>query len=439
MQSALHPLAEALNRQLAGSLIGSLLSQQGQNLYFPKGIVAQAQEAGRLKPRFNATAGIAMVNNMPVLLPSLAALAGGLSSAEYVDYAPTGGDPALRRMWQQEQTEKNPGLAAVPTSLPLVTAGVTHGLALAADLFVDRGDMVISAEPAWENYELIFKAKKGAAFTTFPFFSSSLAFNTKAIEKLLAIPAGQGKTIVILNFPHNPTGYSLSIEETHDLTEVLLAAARRGRRLLVIVDDAYFGLLFEDGLSRQSIFTELAGLHENILACKLDGATKEDFVWGFRIGFLTLAARGLEAAHYEALEQKSLAAIRTSVSSASRPAQSLLLRLLGDAAYREEKQAMVAVLAARYRQAKAILAQSSSPFLSPLPFNSGYFLTFRTIGVDAQVLRERLLKERSVGVIALGPELLRVSFASVDESDLPALFDEIFTAAETLGGKGNHG
>src|SRR5574342_290188 len=34
---------------------------------------------------------------------------------------------------------------------------------------------------------------------------------------------------------------------------------------------------------------KLANLHPRILAIKLDGATKEEFVWGFRTGFITFA------------------------------------------------------------------------------------------------------------------------------------------------------
>ncbi len=428
----MHPPAEDLNRLFEGTIVESLLSKQGKNLYFPKGITAQAREAGLARPRFNATAGVAKENNEPFLLPSLRSLWRGLTAAECVDYAPTGGLPELRRAWRAAQDAKSPDLAGLIRSTPMVTAGVTHGLSLAADLFADEGDAVLCAGPAWENYELIFKVKKGADFSTFPLFNANMKFNAEEIEQRLAGGTEQGKTILILNFPHNPTGYSLYNEETETLIRALRAAAQRGRRLLVIADDAYFGLFYEDGLSRQSVFARLAGLHENLLACKLDGATKEDFAWGLRIGFITLAARGLTPAHYEALEQKCLAAVRTSVSSASMPAQSALVRLLGNPEYAQEKQEAFRKLERRYRRVREILGRLTSPRLRPLPFNSGYFAAFRTDGVDALVLRERLLKERGVGVIAFGPGLLRVSYASVDEEGLEEMFEEIFAMADQV-------
>ena len=38
--------------------------------------------------------------------------------------------------------------------------------------------------------------------------------------------------------------------------------------------------LYEEGIEKESLFTYLCDLHENVLAIKIDGATKEDYVWG---------------------------------------------------------------------------------------------------------------------------------------------------------------
>ena len=49
----------------------------------------------------------------------------------------------------------------------------------------------------------------------------------------------------------------------------------------------------------------LAQAHQNILAIKIDGATKEEFVWGLRVGFITYGVKGGTKALYDALEQKT--------------------------------------------------------------------------------------------------------------------------------------
>jgi aspartate/methionine/tyrosine aminotransferase len=69
----------------------------------------------------------------------------------------------------------------------------------------------------------------------------------------------------------------------------LVAQAERGTKLLVVLDDAYFGLFDPLGGASmtESLFGRLANRHPNLLAIRLDGATKELFVWGLRCGFVT--------------------------------------------------------------------------------------------------------------------------------------------------------
>ena len=104
--------------------------------------------------------------------------------------------------------------------------------------------------------------------------------------------------------------------------------AEKGTKVMVWCDDAYFGLNYEDDIEPQSLFAHLCDLHENVLAAKIDGPTKEDFAWGFRTGFITFGCKGMTEAQYDALVKKLMAAIRSSVSCASTPSQSLILSLI---------------------------------------------------------------------------------------------------------------
>ena len=97
---------------------------------------------------------------------------------------------------------------------------------------------------------------------------------------------------MILNFPNNPIGYSLTKAEIDRGGGLLREAAEGGRNLVVVADDAYFGLFYGEDVAQESLFARLAGCHERLLAVKADGATKEDFVWGFRMGMLTLRRAG---------------------------------------------------------------------------------------------------------------------------------------------------
>ena len=78
-----------------------------------------------------------------MFLPSIMQYFNDLSPAEALTYAPATGRPDLRKKWREELLRKNPSLAGKTFSTPIVTGGVTHALSLVADLFVDKGEMVM--------------------------------------------------------------------------------------------------------------------------------------------------------------------------------------------------------------------------------------------------------------------------------------------------------
>jgi aspartate/methionine/tyrosine aminotransferase len=173
-------------------------------------------------------------------------------------------------------------------------------------------------------------------------------------------------------------------------------------------------------------------MHENILAAKVDGSTKEDLTWGFRTGFVTLGGKGLTAAHYEALTRKLMGAVRSTVSNSSILAQSLIVRALQSPDREREKADAAAMLRQRYGEVKAILAGKKSKAIEPLPFNSGYFMSFRLHKGRAEDLRKALLTGCGIGTIAVDEHCLRVAFSSVDVEKLPELYDMIYAEAEKL-------
>jgi aspartate/methionine/tyrosine aminotransferase len=431
----MNELAGQLNSVLQDTIAGALLSARGRRMYFPRGIVAQSAEASRHAHRLNATAGIAASGGQPLFLSPIRAHIPKLTPDQIFSYAPTGGDPRLRELWLDEMREKNPSLRGKKTSLPVVVSGLTHGLAVLADLFVDPGDVVVLPDLYWGNYRLIFEDRMEARLRTFALFDGEGALNLDALRSLLAELYEKqprvDKIILLLNFPNNPAGYSPSTTEAMRLLDLLAEAAGRGARMLVVFDDAYFGLFYEPDIHRRSLFAGAADLHENILAVKVDGATKENLVWGFRVGFLTFASRGLTEQASEALAQKVLGTVRCSVSNSSLLSQSLLLQGMQSPAYAEEKRRVFAILEQRYLRSRQVLETLRGP-LRPLPFNSGYFLCFDTGQLSAERLRRRLLESQGIGTISIEDRYLRVAYSSVDVEKLEGLYTAIMDQASRL-------
>ncbi|MDR2072618.1 MAG: aminotransferase class I/II-fold pyridoxal phosphate-dependent enzyme [Spirochaetaceae bacterium] len=437
----MNPLAKELNSILAGTIAERLLSGLGRRVYFPRGIIAQAAEARQLAPVKNATIGMAFHGGQPLLLSAVAEAMGGLSPKETVVYAPTPGFEPVRQAWKDLLIRKNPSLDPGGFSLPVVVPGITAGISYAADLFLDEKTPLFTSDPCWENYGLIFTERRGAVLRGIPFFTAGSegrgldgGLDMEVIGRTLTEEAAKTGTLrLILNFPHNPSGYSPATAEAHALIGLINEIAKNGTDVLVICDDAYFGLLYEDAVYQESLFSALATLHHRVLAVKVDGPTKEDYVWGLRMGFVSFGSRGLGPEQHEALIKKLMGIIRSSVSCTNTPAQYLMLRALEDPRTAGEKQGFYEMLKRRYRVVKDYIRRyGDGGRLEPLPFNSGYFMSFRCKGIDPEALRRRLLSDHGIGTIALEPSFLRVAFAALEEEQIPEIYQTIYKTAATL-------
>jgi hypothetical protein len=312
----MNPLAVELNEILKGTVAETLLSRMGERMHFPKGIISQSAEADEKAYKYNATIGMACDKGAPLILDSIREGLPTLSAAEAVAYSSTGGNAGLRKRWRVELDSKNPSLRGKRTSVPVVVPGLTAAISFTADLFVDEGDEVVMPDMYWPNYRLVLVERKAAEGITFPSFAETptgLGMNVEGLEDAMRASAGRAKSrcgkakaACILNFPNNPTGYTPTLAEADRIVDALVRLASEGIAVLAIVDDAYFGLQYEDGVLRESIFARLADAHPNILAVKADGPTKEDYVWGFRIGFLHLRLCGLERGSARSPGQEAL-------------------------------------------------------------------------------------------------------------------------------------
>lgn len=431
----MNALAEELNRSLDSLCAGRLLSKIGKRMYFPKGILSQSAEATERAKRYNATIGMAFSNKEPMALDAVLCQLPGLTRREAVAYASTAGVPATREAWRKELLKKNPSLAGVQFSLPVVVPGLTAGISYLADMFVDEGDPVVVADMFWPNYRLIMEERKAAHLVSYRFFNAEGGFDVAGLERAtMDASATSRKAVVILNYPNNPTGYTPSVAEADAICSALIRVAESGVDILVISDDAYFGLQYEPENLKESIFSRFATAHPRILAAKVDGQTKEDYVWGFRGGFVTFANPMLDEKAYDALVKKLMGVVRSSVSNATAPTQHILAKAMADPRYEKQKKEFSGILERRYNKVKAFLASHKPPSgFKPLPFNSGYFMCFECEGFSAEALRLKLLDEKGIGVISIQDKWLRVAFSSVDEVDLDELYTEIFASAEAMG------
>ncbi len=426
----MHDLAVKLNDTLKGTCAYDLLSDYGLRMYVPKGIIVQSSEAKEKAKKHNATIGVAMENGSAMYYPGMRAqFADSMKVGEIFPYAPMGGVLALRNAWKADMEKKNPLLEEKITSLPVVTNGLTNALSIVCSLFLETGGDVVLPDMYWENYNLILDEQRQANKILFPIFKGD-GFNVEGLD--YALTSADDCVMVLLNFPNNPTGYTPTEKESDEIIAVLKKHADNGQKIVLVCDDAYFGLFFDDGPCRQSLFAKACGLSRNILAIKCDAATKEEMVWGFRVAFVTYGGTDFTDAQYDALVQKTMGAIRGSLSSCSMPGQNIILKGMTDPNHDSDRANGVQKIGERYLKLKETLKKyADNEALKPLPFNSGYFMSF-WCKANAEELRKYLLDKYQTGIIRSDDHHIRIAFSSVDVQNIEDLVDTVYKAASEL-------
>ena len=422
----MNKLAIGLNKTLGAA--ADFLSPAGRRMYFPYGgILGQGSEAKTCK--INATVGMAFEEDGSPLVMDCFKSGINLDKRAYL-YAGSFGLPKLREAWKAMEFKKNRSLVGKKFSCPVVTNALTHGIRICAELFAAPADTLVCPDLYWDNYELIFQEAVGCKVTHFNTFHRG-AFDADAMKKALLAPGK--KKILILNFPNNPTGYTATFADAKKIVAAVKFAASKGKKIVVICDDAYFGLVYEKGVHGESLFAEFADLHRNVLAVKLDGTTKEDYVWGLRVGFVSFAFKGATDEQLKALEAKAAGNVRSGISNATAVGQHLAIRAFADPRYVAQKREKFNVLMKRYHKIRDILKSHPeyARHFEAMPFNSGYFMCVKPIGVDAEKVRRHLIEKYSVGTIVLSG-LIRLAFSTVPTANLSRLFEAVDSAIADL-------
>lgn len=431
----MNPLVKQLNDTILqqNPHVFEMLSGLGKQIYFPKeGILSQSAEASKKATKYNATIGIAIENNQPMHLSVIQDTLSAYAPKDIYPYAPPAGKPELREAWRSKMLLDNPSMRDKKFGNPIVTNALTHGLSVIADLFLDVGDRVIIPDKNWENYELTFGIRRGAEMVYYPLYNDSGTFNAEGLKAAILAQKDKGKAVVVLNFPNNPTGYTPSVAEGDAIVAAIQAGADAGINVVVATDDAYFGLFFEDSL-HESLFGKLADLHPRVLAVKVDGATKEEYVWGLRVGFITYASNS--DLLLGALEQKTMGIIRATISSGPHPSQTFVLRALKSPDFETQRAQKFNIMKRRANLVKEVLASGKfDDVWDYYPFNSGYFMCLKLKRANAETLRQHLLNEYQVGTIALGETDLRVAFSCIEDGSIAELFDIIYKGAKEVQG-----
>ncbi len=277
----------------------------------------------------------------------------------------------------------------------LVTVGVSEGLYLAINAFINPGDEVIVPQPCFVAYTAEVTLAGGVPAPIATRVEDSFQVTAQQIEAAIT----PRTSALLIGYPNNPTGAVMSRAL---LQEVCEAAARHD--LLIISDELYDRLVYD---AEHVCVPSLPGMRERTVL--LGGFSKNYAMTGWRIGYAAAPAPLLAA--MRKIHQYTIMSAPTTAQAAA------LAALTADD---DCVQAMRAEYDRRRRLIVAGLNQIGMPCFEP----QGAFYAFPSIagsGMSDEEFAERLLQEEQVAVVpgsafgAGGAGYVRCSYATAYE------------------------
>lgn len=202
--------------------------------------------------------------------PVLLELVAKYTREGFNQYAPMSGVSELKKALATK-TQITQGYYPDPESEVTVVSGATEALFAAFTAIVHPGDEVIVLEPAYDCYVPAITLNGGI-----PIFVPLQSPDFSVDWYLVASKISAKTRAIVVNSPHNPSGYVWSQEDVDNLASLV---TQHG--LFVISDEVYEHILF-DGKSHISLGSN-AALRERTFVCGSFGKTFH--VTGWKIGY----------------------------------------------------------------------------------------------------------------------------------------------------------
>ena len=238
----------------------SKLPQVGTTIFTTMSRMALEENA------INLAQGFPGFGSDPVLLELVAKYTRG----GFNQYAPMSGVSELKQALATK-TQVTQGYYPDPESEVTIVSGATEALFAAFTAIVHPGDEVIVLEPAYDSYVPAITLNGGV-----PVFVPLQSPDFSVDWALVASKISSKTRAIVVNSPHNPSGYVWSQEDVDNLASLV---TRHG--LFVISDEVYEHILF-DGKSHISLGSN-AALRERTFVCGSFGKTFH--VTGWKIGY----------------------------------------------------------------------------------------------------------------------------------------------------------
>ncbi|MDJ0749696.1 MAG: methionine aminotransferase [Woeseiaceae bacterium] len=194
-------------------------------------------------------------------------------------YAPMPGVPSLREA-VVEKTARIQGRTLDANNELTVCTGATEGLFSAITALVRRGDEVIVFDPAYDSYEPAVTLAGGIT-RHIPLLIDENGHDFHPDFDRLRETLCEKTRLIILNFPHNPTGAILSRGDLDTLAEIV-----RDSACFLLSDEVYEHIVF-DGQPHHSLLSHDELWRRSMVICSFG---KTFHATGWKLGYCAAPA-----------------------------------------------------------------------------------------------------------------------------------------------------
>lgn len=268
----------------------------------------------------------------------------------------------------------NYGVKYNPNNECIVTIGVSEALDIAMRALLNPGDEVIYTTPCFVSYPAEITMAHGVPVPVPTYEKDNFALTPETLQQAIT-PKSK---VLLLNFPCNPTGAVMGLENLKAVAEIA-----EKHDLIVITDEIYSELVY-DGLEHHSI-AALDGMRDRTIF--LHGFSKAFAMTGWRVGYACGPAEIIDA--MMKIHQYGIMSANTTSQEAAlealRNGTSAMLKMRES--YRERRNVMVKML--NDMGLKCVMPQ-------------GAFYAFPNIqstGLDSKTFARQLLEKEHVAVV----------------------------------------
>ncbi|MCP1223487.1 aminotransferase class I/II-fold pyridoxal phosphate-dependent enzyme [Sebaldella sp. S0638] len=283
--------------------------------------------------------------------------------------------------------------------------------------YVDKGETILIPDWMWESYK-IMSEEFGVKYELYSLFNEEGTFNIADFkQKAEKIIEKQGKVLAVINDPcHNPTGYSLSMDEWKELREFFIKASSKGN-IILLNDVAYIDYDFRGEKETREYMNYFRGLPENVLVIFAFSISKAFTEYGLRVGAqLALSSSKKVTDDFKRANEFSC---RSRWSNISRGGMRLFSDIVSNPELfdklKKERNEYVALMKER---ADIFINEAKEEGLPMCTYRGGFFITV-PLGDDTEKIGLELQKENIFTVIL--DKGLRVAICSVPKRQLHGL------------------